>query len=434
MLLSNVSAYFAFLVFAAGIIESCSKKNQPAATGATLFSFEPAAGARGQFVKIDGTNFSAAAADNLVFFNNISAVVTSATPNSLVAVVPDGAGSGKISVEINGQKEISANTFDYLLSVSTLAGDGSFGSRDGQGKSAQFYLPFGGGVDAAGNIYVADQGNNLIRKLSPGGLVATVAGNGTRGFADGNALEAQFSSPYDVAADASGNLYVTDGNRIRKISTAGIVSTIAGNDTSAFADGPGAVAKFNSPAGITLDASGNIYVADQSNNRIRKISPDGLVSTIAGNGVDGFRDGAAADAEFGLPFGVAVDASGNVYVSDLENLRIRKISGAGSVSTLAGTSTTGYKDGNAATAEFGSTLGISVDGSGNVYVADGINNVIRKIDPSGTVSTFAGDGKEGGNEAPVSSAEFRSPADILVGGNGTFYVIDYLNNRVCKIL
>jgi sugar lactone lactonase YvrE len=432
-LLFNTAIFTICTIFFTGFMESCSKQNQAASATPTISSFTPASGSRGEFVKVDGTNFSTTAADNHVFFNGVPAIISSASPNSLVVVVPDSAGSGKISVESNGNKESSGSNFNYVAAVSVLAGDGQFGSRDGQGKNAEFFSPFGAGLDAEGNIFVADQSNNLIRKITPGGLVTTMAGTGRQGFADGKSLEAQFSMPTDVASDASGNLYVTDANRIRKISADGNVSTLAGNETAAFADGSGDVARFNSPAGITVDASGNIFVADVGNNRIRKISPAGSVTTVAGTGIQGYLDGAATDAQFNSPFGIAVDASGDIFISDFGNLRIRKISSAGSVSTLAGDGKTGYKDGDPGIAEFGSTLGISVDASGNVFVADGDNNVFRKITPSGTVSTFAGDGKVGGNEAPVSLAEFHIPADILAAPNGIFYVTDVLNNRICKI-
>ena len=422
------------LIGLVGFIESCSKQSQAGTVEPTISSFTPAGGSRGQFVKIDGTNFSPTVADNRVFFNDIPAIVSSATPTSLVVTVPSGAGNGKISVEINGKKESSAKSFNYVLAMSTLAGSGTFGARDGQGKNAEFFSPSGAGLDASGNIYVADQSNNLIRKITPDGVVTTLAGTGTAGFADGEASKAQFNAPVDVAADANGNVYVTDGNRIRKINTAGIVSTLAGNDAAAFADGSGTDARFNNPSGIAVDASGNIFVADGGNNRIRKISPAGSVTTIAGSGVGGYLDGAAADAKFQFPFGIAVDATGNIYISDIQNLRIRKISPAGSVSTLAGSGVSGFKDGDPGTAEFDTMLGVSVDGAGNVYVADGNNNRIRKIAPSGTVSTLAGDGNPGGNEAPVSSAEFRLPADVLVNTSGTVYVTDLLNNRVCQIL
>jgi sugar lactone lactonase YvrE len=433
-LLSHALAPAFSLAFLTTLMESCSKQSQPVMATPKISSFAPATGTRGEFVKIDGTNFSPTAAENHVFFNDIPAIVSSATPTSLVVVVPDGAGIGKISVELNGRKEISAENYNYEVAVSVLAGDGLFGSRDGLGKGAEFFHPFGEGLDAAGNIYIADQNNNLIRKITPGGLVTTVAGTGQPGFADGKALEAQFSTPIDVASDVSGNLYVTDGNRIRKISPDGMVSTLAGNDTAAFADGSLTDARFNGPAGIAVDASGNIFVADDGNNRIRKISIAGSVTTVAGSGVEGHIDGAATEAQFSLPFGIAIDASGNIYVGDSGNNRVRKISTAGNVSTLAGDNRSGYKDGNADTAEFGTPLGVGVDASGNVYVADAINNVIRKITPSGIVSTMAGDGNAGSNEAPALSAEFRSPTDIIVGASGTFYVADYSNNRVCKIL
>ena len=212
--------------------------------------------------------------------------------------------------------------------VSTLAGSGVPGFADGPGATAQFRNPVGVAVDAAGNVYVADHSNSRIRKVSPAGVVSTLAGSGLYGFSDGPGATAQFGGPTGVAVDAAGNVYVADlGNqRIRKVSPAGVVSTLAGSGVSGFADGPGATAQFNLPLGVAVDSAGNVYVADGINQRIRKVSPAGVVSTLAGSGVFGFADGPGATAQFWGPTGVAVDSAGNVYVAEGGNQRIRKVS------------------------------------------------------------------------------------------------------------
>jgi sugar lactone lactonase YvrE len=264
--------------------------------------------------------------------------------------------------------------------VTTLAGSGMSGNTDGQGTAARFDFPTGVAVGSAGNIYVADTFNHLIRKISPDGEVTTLAGS-TMGFADGQGTEVQFNMPYKVVVDSAGNICVADfgNNRIRKISPDGNVSTLAGNSAAGFADGQGAAAQFNGPIGITLGSAGNIYVADFSNNRIRKVSPDGYVTTLAGSGMAGFTDGQGAMAQFNEPVGVAVDSAGNVYVADQFNDRIRKISPDGNVSTLAGDGTEGYADGQGTTARFNTPMGVAVDSAGNIYVADSNNNRIRKL-------------------------------------------------------
>uniref|UniRef100_UPI003743F19A hypothetical protein n=1 Tax=Psychroflexus aurantiacus TaxID=2709310 RepID=UPI003743F19A len=230
-----------------------------------------------------------------------------------------------------------------------MAGSTS-GFADGTGRSAQFSKPYGVAVDASGTVYVADYNNHRIRKTTPAGVVSTLAGS-TQGFADGTGSSAQFSKPYGVAVDASGNVYVADFNnhRIRKTTPAGVVSTLAGS-TSGFADGTGSSAQFSKPYGVAVDASGNVYVADFNNHRIRKTTPAGVVSTLAGS-TQGFADGTGSSAQFNYPIGVAVDASGTVYVADANNHRIRKITPAGAVSTLAG-STYGFADGTGISAQF----------------------------------------------------------------------------------
>jgi len=268
--------------------------------------------------------------------------------------------------------------------VSTLAGSGSSGFADGTGTSAKFIRPSGVAVDSAGNVYVADTENHRIRKISPSGEVSTLAGSGgfgsSGGSADGTGTAAQFDRPHGVAVDSAGNVYVADryNHRIRKITPSGVVSTLAGSGVGGFADGTGTAAKFNYPTGVAVDSAGNLYVADQYFQRIRKITASGVVSTLAGSW-SGYADGTGTAAQFNYPAGVAVDSAGNVYVADTENHRIRKITPSGVVSTLAGSGSSGFADGTGTTAKFIRPFGVAVDSAGNVYVADTWNHRIRKI-------------------------------------------------------
>jgi sugar lactone lactonase YvrE len=258
------------------------------------------------------------------------------------------------------------------------------------------------------------------------GTVTTFAGNGTAGYADGTGTNAEFSNPQGVAADAQGNLYVTDpfNHVIRKITPAGVVSTIAGNGNIGYVIGPAASAEFYSPTGIAVDASGNnIYVADQGNNVILKIS-NGVVTKLAGSGAAGIVDGAAATAQFSNPTSVAVDASGNVYVADRNNNRIRKISTAGVVSTFCGTGTAGYLDGTSTTAEFNGPTGIAIDASNNLYIADSYNHSIRKIGTDGTASTIVG--------SPIQAIEINDPGAIAVDSQKNLYITDH-SGRIIEL-
>ncbi len=318
--------------------------------------------------------------------------------------------------------------------VTTAAGSGTNGFADGPATSAQFNNPLGVALDGTGNAYIADTSNDRIRKVDSAGNVTTVAGTGTYGFADGPATSAQFRTPAGVAVDGTGNVYVADAgnNRIRMIDLSGNVSTVAGTGTNGFADGPATTAQFDYPNGVAVDGTGNVYVAELG-GRIRKIDLSGNVTTLAGTGTQGFADGPATTAQFSSPTGVAVDTTGNVYVADTGNSRVRKIDSSGNVSTVAGTGTQGFADGPATTAQFSSPRGVAFDAIGNVYVADTGNSRVRKIDSSGNVITLAGTGTSGFADGPATTAQFDSPAGVTFDGTGNIYVADMANNRIRKV-
>ena len=314
--------------------------------------------------------------------------------------------------------------------VSTLAGGSSSGNNDGTGTAAQFNGPSNVAVDSSGNVYVADQSNYRIRKISSAGVVTTFAGSSV-GSNDGTGTAAKFNSPTGVAVDSSGNIYVADQSnyRIRKISSAGVVTTFAGSSVGSN-DGTGTAAKFDFPRGVAVDSSGYVYVADTNNHRIRKISPAMEVTTFAGSS-SGDDDGTGNAAKFNNPNDVAVDSSGYVYVADTSNHRIRKISPASVVSTFAGSSS-GDDDGTGNAAKFNNPNGVAVDSSGYVYVADTRNHRIRKIDPAGVVSTFAGS-SSGDDDGALADAQFNNPRGVAVDSSGNVYVADTNNNRIRKI-
>jgi len=245
---------------------------------------------------------------------------------------------------------------------------------------AEFNNPYAIAIDEAGNLYVSDSGNNMIRKIT-GGAVSTLAGSVTAGAANGAGAYASFNNPLGLVVDAAGNVYVCDGanNVIRKITATGDVSNFAGAGIPGNANGTGISARFNSPEGITIDAAGNLYVADEANELLRKVSPDGAVTTFAGTGTANSMDGSLTTASFDEPDALAFDASGNLYVTDGGSSEVRKITPAGAVTTLAGTGTAGYTNGIGTGAAFNGPTGIVVDKNYNAYVADFGNNVVRKI-------------------------------------------------------
>ena len=324
--------------------------------------------------------------------------------------------------------------------VSTLAGSaGMNGVANGLGSAARFRHPNGIAVDSLGNVYVADSGNQVIRKITPGGVVSTFAGiSEYEGSVDGAEGTARFSGPSGMAMDNLGNLYVADwsSHTIRRITPGGMVTTLAGSAfVSGGADGTGNKARFDVPSSLTVDSSGNVFVADQNNHALRKVTPLGTVSTFAGLPGSGATDGNGNVARFHHPQGVATDSAGNLFVSEVANHTIRKITPLGAVSTFAGLAgTSGYSDGTSGEARFSGPGGTAVDSAGNVFVADTQTQTIRKIIPGGLVSTLAGSAwNPGSTDGTGSAAQFNSPVGVAVDNAGNVYVADRLNHTIRKI-
>lgn len=318
------------------------------------------------------------------------------------------------------------------VTVTTIAGDGSRDFAEGPALSAKFAQPADVAVGADGTIYVSDLINHRIREIR-NGIVSTLAGSSQFGIVDGVGQAAAFKNPYRLSFDAVGNLYCTDENdpRIRKITVAAVVSTYAGLETAGFEDGKADTALFRTGNNIVADNFGNIYVADAGNQRIRKISPDGFVTSFAGTGETGLQNGPGDQARFNQPGGIAIDQMGNLYVADMNNYCIRKIGSGGEVSTFAGSGLPGHADGDAAQAQFSMDMrDLVIDSDGDLYLAD--DNLIRKITPEGVVTTIAGS-RRGFADGDGASALFDFPNGLGVDIQGNVYVADLNNGRIRKI-
>ncbi len=319
----------------------------------------------------------------------------------------------------------------------TLAGSTTAGSTDGTADTARFNRPAGLCFDSSGNLYIADSLNYTIRKIDRMGITTTLAGSpGVPGSTNGTGNAARFQRPLGVVADSSGNVYVadTDNSSIRMITSAGVVSTFAGaSGTSGSTDGIGTAARFAFPTQLAIDSANVIYVADYGNHTIRKIDTAGAVTTVAGSpGVSGSADGTGTAARFSHPWGVALDAVRNLYVADYENGTIRKISPAGVVTTVAGSAgISGSADGTGSAARFNFPATLGIDKRGNLFVADSSNHLVRKVTPGGVVTTIAGvAGASGFSDGVGAAVLFNYPLGTVVDGNGNVYIADYLNNRI----
>ncbi len=331
--------------------------------------------------------------------------------------------------------------------ISTFAGNGnaSYSGDGAQATSAEINNPTGIAFDGSGNLYLSDYNNNRIRKVNAQGVITTFAGNGTMGYSGdgGQANNASLSLPSTIVFDAIGNAYVVDAgnNCIRKISTTGVITTVAGNGTSGYTGDGGlaTMATLDFPCGIVFDQSGNMYIADRNNNVVRKVSTTGVISTFAGTGVFGFGGdgGTATSALLANPNGVDFDKLGNLYIADKYNNRIRKINSLGIISTVAGIGTSGSTGdgGQASLAEFDNPFGVTFDQAGNYYVSDFNNNKIRKINTSGVISTYVGNGigGYGGDGGLAHLAQIFNPEKVTFDAMGNLYIPDAVNQRVRKV-
>ena len=292
-------------------------------------------------------------------------------------------------------------------------------------------------------MYIADADNNVIRKVTTTGIISTVAGNGTGGYSGdgGAATAAEMNYPQGIVFDAAGNLYISDAGRIRKVVlSTGIITTFAGDGTGNYGgDGGQATAAGLDPIGLTIDTHGNMYVADWNNQRIRKINTSGIISTVAGTGTFGFSGdgGQATAAELFYPGEVVIDATGNLYISDEVNMRIRKVSAPGIITTIAGNGTQGYSGdgGLAINAELYQPTGLALDASGNLYIADELSNRIRKVTTSGIITTIAGNGTQSysGDGGQATAAELNYPGGVSFDAAGNLYIADSDNYRIRKV-
>jgi len=440
----RVISFIFFGLISCLLIGGCKKSEttppQPdPVPGPAISHFAPAWAGIGYPLVISGTGFSKDISADNVTINGMAAVVSAASDTQLVVTIPSAATTGKIAVTVGGQAGTS--TLDIQIKkliVTTLAGSGTPGYADGTGSAAGFSGTWGIAIDANGYLYLGDTYNSRLRLLSPAGVDTTISGTNFQGNIDGPVASATFALPFGVALDTHGNLFVTNMgfNNIRKISVAGIVSTFAGdpNGSSGSSEGIGTAARFHTPLGIVIDANDNLFVMDADNNKIRKSTPAGVVTTFAGNGQVGATDGIATAASFNQAFGIGIDAGSNLYVVEAGNNKIRKVTPNGDVTTFAGSGAKGSADGPAASASFNAPIGIVADHSGNFYITDESNALIRMISPDGYVSTVAGNGTLATVDGVGHSAGFNYPVGITIDAAGALYVVDNGSGTVRKIV
>ena len=343
----------------------------------------------------------------------------------------------------------AAQAITRVAVINTVAGDGTAGylGDSGPATTAELNGPYGLAIDNSGNLYIADPANNRIRKVALGtGIISTFAGNGTAGYSgdNGPAASAELQLPVGVTLDGAGNLYIADqgNNVIRKVSTSGTITTIAGNNTEGYSGDSGLAtsASLYAPSGVALDSAANLYIADAGNNRVRKVTAaTGVITTIAGTGTAGYSgdNGAAVSATLNKPSAVLEGSTGNLYVLDTGNNVVRLLNTTGTITTIAGNGTAGYSgdSGPATSATLHTPYGLNIDSSGNLYIADSANNVVRMVSKAGIISTISGTGTAGysGDNGAAISATLDNPQGVTIDSQGNVYISDQSNNRVREV-
>ena len=404
-----------------------------------LSGFSPLMGKKGTVIKIQGKHFGTDVSKVSLQINGLNADINAVTETEITAVVPDKCGLGKLTLTVNSKEVTSATAFRYLYTVKTsyFSGGGP-GYEDGLPQKSKFGTLYNIAIDSKGVMFAADLANCVVRRIDTDGSTSTLAGAATQGgFKDGKGNQALMKFPIGIELAPDGSIFVADheNHAIRKVSPDGRLVTVAGHpDHPGLVDGNLTTAQFKRPYGVKLDKTGILWICDTENGVIRKLSTDGQVSTFAGS-TPGYADGKLRDAKFYMPSYLNFDEKGNIFIADKHNHCIRKITPDGMVTTFAGMPThMGYRDGEAGQAMFNQPCNIQIDKLGNLYVNDLWNHCIRLVYPDGYVTTLAGKGgTEGYQEASGENALFKHPQGCTLDKDGNLFVTDSANQRIRKL-